>query len=435
MVRSDPIIDHISAANPVLEGAPPPFDAVTARIADSSPTAPELGPHRSFRSRRALGVGLSVLLLASGTAALAATGVLRVGAAVRPAGHVQPNRPRVGYGVPVPHGGGLLPLAVPDPSGGPPWGMRYFTTSRGLGCIQVGRIVDGRLGVLGRDGVAGDDGLFHPLPLDATDPYNCTPLDARHAAFLAVSGDSFFASGPDPTNHAGCRLHGSSPTHPECPPPDRRELDYGLLGPEGASVSYRENGSTRTQRTVGANGAYLIVRRPASQPTGGVGVGPMPGAPIEQVGYRNGTVCPITGGGSCGLVGYARPSGGPALPRSLATPLHVHSQAHPGYTLVLVTLRAPAPIVNVNRSYVLQLKLSGSCRGRSLADQTSDDLKRGQRISLYVQIPAGCPTAATGVVGLAVPSPNAAKDLNAPTETSEPSPGETIGRFAIGDAR
>ena len=58
----------------------------------------------------------------------------------------------------------LLPLRVPDPAGGPPWGLRMVTTSRGLACLQLGRVVGDQLGVL-RQGIARNDGRFHPLPV------------------------------------------------------------------------------------------------------------------------------------------------------------------------------------------------------------------------------------------------------------------------------
>ncbi len=61
-----------------------------------------------------------------------------------------------------------LPIAAPDPAGGPPWGMRELSTSRGTGCLQIGRIVDGKLGALGQDHAFGDDGRFHELPVAAT---------------------------------------------------------------------------------------------------------------------------------------------------------------------------------------------------------------------------------------------------------------------------
>ncbi len=441
---TDTILGLVAAANPARQGDPPAFEEVMGRINAGPPIAPPRRPRGVPPRRLALGV-LCVLLAAGGAAALAATGVIRIGAAAGPAGRERPNHnPHVGYGMPLPHGEGLLPLAVPDPAGGPPWGMRYFTTSRGLGCVQVGRIVDGQLGILGRDGVFGDDGLFHALATDLTNPYNCEPLDARHDAFLAVSSDSFFASGPDPSGHTGCLLKGSTAARPECPPQDRRELAYGLLGPDGATVTYMDGRASRTQQTVGANGAYLIVLRPTGTPSGGLGSGPMPSAPITKVAYRNGQICPITqaihgpGSGSCGLVGYTPASGGPRLPRRLATALHIQAEPHPSYTLVTVTFHAPAAISNINRSYVLQLRLSGACKGRTLGAQTSEDIRQGQQVTLQTQIPKQwprtphtCPDTVAGVVGLAIPGANAASDLNAPTETSAPSPGQTIGHFTL----
>src|SRR5579872_4709844 len=59
----------------------------------------------------------------------------------------------------------MLPIAAPDPAGGPDWGMRVLSTSRGEGCLQLGRIVDGKLGALGQDDAFANDGRFHELPV------------------------------------------------------------------------------------------------------------------------------------------------------------------------------------------------------------------------------------------------------------------------------
>ena len=40
--------------------------------------------------------------------------------------------------------------------------------------MQVGRVVDGRLGILGQDGAFHNDGLFHELPVQ---PEACGSLD------------------------------------------------------------------------------------------------------------------------------------------------------------------------------------------------------------------------------------------------------------------
>ena len=95
-------------------------------------------------------------------AALAATGVIPIGDPVEPT-RVERNPDR-GTGVPTDQGGRLLALRVPDPAGGPPWGLRIVDTTRGMQCLQAGRVVGDQLGLLGQDGISGDDGRFHPLP-------------------------------------------------------------------------------------------------------------------------------------------------------------------------------------------------------------------------------------------------------------------------------
>ena len=63
-----------------------------------------------------------------------------------------------GSGALVPGTVRMLPIAAPDPGGGPDWGMRVLSTTRGEGCIQIGRLLDGKLGALGRDHAFADDG-------------------------------------------------------------------------------------------------------------------------------------------------------------------------------------------------------------------------------------------------------------------------------------
>lgn len=48
---------------------------------------------------------------------------------------------------------------APDPDGGPAWGVRTFRTVHGDRCVQVGRVVDDKLGFIGFDRV------FHELPV------------------------------------------------------------------------------------------------------------------------------------------------------------------------------------------------------------------------------------------------------------------------------
>ena len=111
------------------------------------------------RARLGLIVPIGAVVLAGGTLALAATGVILTGSSVPAAAPVGPTE---GIGDPV--SSRLLSLRVQDPGGGLPWGMRVVETSRGLVCAQVGRVHNGQLGELGTDGAFNDDGLFHPFP-------------------------------------------------------------------------------------------------------------------------------------------------------------------------------------------------------------------------------------------------------------------------------
>src|ERR1700685_4173288 len=136
---------------------------------DAPATNRELEISRPRRVPVLASIAVVALLLAA--AALGATQIIGFGAPVRPGpvpGREQPSR-STGVGLPVASGEGSptsaqpLAISVPDPGGGLPWGMRIVRTTRGLLCPQVGRLLDGRLGVLGQDGEFKDDGLFHEL--------------------------------------------------------------------------------------------------------------------------------------------------------------------------------------------------------------------------------------------------------------------------------
>ena len=131
---------------------------------------------------------LGVLLVSSATGvAVAARALVGVGSAA------PREYPSLGESI-LPTGTRLLSLRVADPAGGPPWGMRLiFTTAdrgaggarRGVahwGCVQIGRIVDGELGVLGEDGAFHDDGLFHQLPIQ---PESCGSLGRSPGSWSA----------------------------------------------------------------------------------------------------------------------------------------------------------------------------------------------------------------------------------------------------------
>jgi hypothetical protein len=156
----------------------------------------------------------------------------------------------------------LLPLRVPDPEGGLPWGMRIIRTTRGELCVQIGRIEHEQLGELGIDGVFHDDGRFHQMPADVlpetsrvgTSVYNndATESVSCHLVGQAVAGE-----------HLGVdRSAGAANGHVQrIPRRELRNLSYGLLGPAAVSVSYHDGAKPHTAAVLAPIGAYLIVQR------------------------------------------------------------------------------------------------------------------------------------------------------------------------------
>jgi hypothetical protein len=288
-----------------------------------------------------------VMLLALvfvGAAVALASGLISFGA---PATSVPVfANPRVGLGKVAPGSVRLLRLSVPDPHGGLPWGMRVLSTTRGVGCLQVGRLLDGRLVALGQDGAFGDDGRAHELPLSTNvERLNCSFVDGRGRIFDSVTIKSQAASAA-PGVH--CEPPGTyAPSHraafSTCPLSDERNLYYGMLGPDATSLTYSAGGESHTVATVGADGAYLIVTPGTTHRYSGAA------GSRERAGlYASGEVpvySPITaihyrGGATCHLVtaerwAYGRRACAPSLPEpfgwvqvrapthaQLATPIH-----------------------------------------------------------------------------------------------------------------
>jgi hypothetical protein len=109
---------------------------------------------RRRRRRFRLGATFAVAgaVVAAG-GALAATGQIELGSPDPPVHH-SPDAAGRGIGVPQPGSSRLLGVRAADPSGGPPWGIRVFRSSRGYPCAQYGRVVAGRLVRIGKDGKA-----------------------------------------------------------------------------------------------------------------------------------------------------------------------------------------------------------------------------------------------------------------------------------------
>jgi hypothetical protein len=225
-----------------------------------------------------------------------------------------PEAPRAGPEALVVTSVRLLGLRVPDPRGGPPWGMRLVTTTRGLLCAQVGRVMHGELGQLGLDGAFHDDGRFHAM----------APDDLPEVLAQGVAGDNTDCLAPKET-FAG-EIDGLDRNALANPQGDtialsgRREISYGLLGPHALAVTYKHGSTTLARPVLRGLGAYLIVLQARrNRYLGSTGAAPGsdyaddldpagPAGALVAITYRYGrTVCrddgnePIT---RCGLPGH-----------------------------------------------------------------------------------------------------------------------------------
>ncbi len=199
-----------------------------------------------------------------------------------------------GIGKVLPKAGVLLPIRVGDPDGGPPWGMRLVKTTRGDTCIQVGRVVNGQIGALGIDGAWHDDHEFHEIKPNDGLADICGATDAAGHGFANQTAYGAPASVDVPLYNSGGGSPGrcespfisASPApgrggkvppalkrwlqqmqarrrkSPTCPAAAMRFIFAGLLGPDARSITYKTpDGRSKTERTSGGVGAYLVVLR------------------------------------------------------------------------------------------------------------------------------------------------------------------------------
>jgi hypothetical protein len=340
-------------------------------------TRPRRSP-RAVRRRRAASLGGAVLLalLAASAVALAVTGTFSTGPAVRAP---QPPKASSGAGIAA-RGTRLLPMRVPDPGGGLPWGMRVVRTTRGLICVQVARVDGSSLGVLGQDGAFGNDGRFHPVPPDVV---------GYHAGTLEIS--NCMAPGEAISQEAGIPQSAVFGTrHAEAIGQSAwRWISYGLLGPSAVSVSYRAEGRKHTVPVERGSGAYLLVLpdppNGSREVAGGASAsGPItPQGAISSIVYRlHGHLC------SESRPGAPRSSLYPRCPRPRAasppgTPQHLHREigvrtfAGGGLTL---TFKAPRAVVNALSGYAVEVP--APCHQGTVGIPVERDVRAGEVVHL-----------------------------------------------------
>jgi hypothetical protein len=373
-------------------------------------------PRRRSRMRFLIVIVPALLVIAAGGVA---SGVIHFG---------KPERtfplftnPRTELGALTPGTVRVLPLATPDPDGGPPWGLRVLSTTRGVGCIQVGRLVDGKLGALGQDGAFHDDGRFHPLPVNGLfDQFSCAALDGKGRIFNNLTVGEQAASGAwaavgacyPPT--AGRYERDADST--VCPQRDERNIYYGLLGPEARSITYASAGHSRTLATSGADGAYLLVTRaPAHNPAPyahatTANVVPVHG-PITAIHYRDGVTCHLTarswiGGASACTPSLSVPVGYAPVPiptrAEVRSPLHVRVvrkhrllRAGEGRYEVLVSFTSRVPITTDRGNYSASWRDTQTPLSES-GSPSRADVAAGQTVTLHIGL--GGPHQPTGLV-------------------------------------
>lgn len=339
------------------------LDRLEQQLIEAVPRPMEKPSRRRPTGRRGIPLGLiaAAVLLAATATALAFTGILATGPAVRPTRGLSPT---AGLGVPARGGSRLLAVSATDPAGGLPWGMRIIHTTRDLVCVQIGRLYHGELGLLGRDGAFGDDGRFHPLPPDAIgrDLGIGSPARSRNCQAPGLLSSQEIVGIPQSGLAGGSaeRTVGSA---------ERRLISFGLLGPHAQSVTYRVDGHSRTVAVEPTTGAYLIVLPDPHRSTlgevggGSFSEGPIsPGVPgpLTAITYRIGdTVCQETNRpqtphqrtapGTCPEPHYRRV---PTPPRNLHRRVRVRLQSTAtGRELATVTFTAPYRVANALSGY------------------------------------------------------------------------------------
>ncbi len=345
-------------------------------------------PRRRVSAHVRVALVALVLVLATAAITLAATGVILTGSPVRT---VAAPIATEGEGIPAVGGVQLLPLRAADPAGGLPWGMRIIHTTRGLVCVQVGRVYQGQLGQLGVDGAFHNDGRFHPLPADALP--DVLPNAGGWMTGNCASPGAIYAG-----DSVGLELSAAtSPPQGAGVPADRREISFGLLGVHAVSITYREGSKTRTEPVLPGLGAYLIVQRYTSgRQLGSVSetdgrdeprnysAPAAPNGALTAITYSYaGRSCVDRGNlrlASCGLSEVPPPR--PAALPSVHEPLHAHLQIHNHViTGAQISFHAPYAVTNAEQSY----SVSAPTCHRGLAGSGSRaDIARGALVTIPV---------------------------------------------------
>jgi len=478
MSIGDALAERLRAARPRVEGSAPPVESCLARLEQ-----PPVPARRARRPRRLLVLTL-LAALAVAASAWGATQLLSGSIVITGFPPVSPN---TGVGAPLPSRSPILALRVPDPAGGRPWGVRIVRTTRGEACLQVGHVLDGKLGVVGSGYAFNGDGRFHTLSAEDALGLHCVHVDA-YGHVVDVQGPmTVSADALSLTESMADRVHCDLPQQHDwgirCPRSQLRLVAFGALGPDAATLRVRFQGRSISVKPYGPDGVYLLVfNAPA-----GTNVGPRfgaeaPGPPTMAVTFANGSVCPLPSANDpflCKPQGIAS-SGGPAISAAaVAAPVHANFTQRllagespfvvtgpgsaaaaplgaplgrggirtdrPGPGLV-ITFRARVAISGPLATYGVEIHrpVVPGCFGQSTlqSNQTSPTLAAGEGTGFRIRLQAACHGLYRGrVFYLSVkPSSEPAGEENLITEMSAhlvkpslnlPPPGVTVGYFAV----
>jgi hypothetical protein len=178
---------------------------------------------RPRRTRRIVIATAAAVLLLAGLAA-AATLLIGQGPPIPPAHDVDVAPEQQ----PVPRSQHLAGLDVADPAGTLPWDVRLSRSQTGERCLAVGQVRDGRLGIVGLDG------LFRAMPLGSTD--TCGTVHGGGIEGVLAGAKIFDGRTPK----------------------DVRTVVSGVAGPEAQSVVISGAGQT-LRPALGPSRAFLAV--------------------------------------------------------------------------------------------------------------------------------------------------------------------------------
>ena len=123
-------------------------------------------------------------------------------------------------------------------------GCGVTSTTRGTGCLQVGRVVGGRLGALGDRPRVRRRRALPPVRGAVRRQRRVRPA-RRGQAPVPDAGAAAACPRPAPPQNGACVPPGEiigDPTFHDCAPADLRDLVYGTLGPHARSITYNEGG-------------------------------------------------------------------------------------------------------------------------------------------------------------------------------------------------